>query len=173
MRHVPEFVSFLIEHGGESVRASSRSTVSDGVELFVSRVHAKTLSELIEVFSHWLATSSAETIGDKARFARAPWVTMESPLGIVEINADTRREAVAYFAGRATAASSGVSVRVVTNQRGRGNKVVLDGGGGPPGWYAFLRRPHCRVRANEAVMSAEACIVQFPHPGLEHVPLDE
>lgn len=98
------------------------------------------MSELVQLLTRWLEVSDEETIGDVGRFARAPWVSVETELGLADLNADTRREAVAAFVEWARAEAEGAQLRVVENRRGRVNKVVF-GAGPVQGWYCYLRRP--------------------------------
>lgn len=103
--------------------------------------HARSGSELVVLLADWLVRSSDETIGDISRFAQAPWVSVETPLGLMVLNADTRRSAVAAFVEHAGRGGGPFELHVVSNRRGRVNKVVFDPDVSPPtGWYAYLRK---------------------------------
>lgn len=102
--------------------------------------HARTGTELVSLLTTWLAESTDETIGDVSRFPRAPWVSVETPLGLMDLNADTRRSAVHAFLDHVHLFEGAFELHVVANRRGRINKVVFDPAKPPPiGWYAYLR----------------------------------
>ena len=119
-------------------RASERETE---VEMRPPRgTHARDGSELVALLSAWVAQTRDETLGDASRFGRAPWVSVETPLGLMDLNADTRRSAVEAFLERARRQGGSFELQVVANRRGRLNKVVLDPTAPPlTGWYAYLR----------------------------------
>ncbi len=101
--------------------------------------HFHNRAALLEALRHWLETTDDETIGDTTRFAGTPWVSFESSLGIVNINADTTRNAVARMLDYRKANS--VQWSVIENSRGKVNKVIFSASDSHQGWYAYLRTP--------------------------------
>ena len=92
--------------------------------------------ELLVALRQWLRSSSAPTIGDTKLFRGRPWITIEIGSSRVKINADTTREAVRNIVG-AVGGNPNKPWRVVANQNGRINKVVVTDSR-EPGWYAYL-----------------------------------
>ena len=138
-RHVPELTA-LVEQFGRTALATAVD-ITDEPKLGISRgTHARTGSQLVALLSDWMTNSDDETIGDVTRFARAPWISLETPLGLMDLNADTRREAVAVFLDHVNRGGLRLELHVVPNRNGRLNKVVFDPARPPPpGWYAYLR----------------------------------
>jgi len=95
---------------------------------------------------------------------------VDTPLERMKLNADTRRDAVASFV--AAADRSPLRMEVIASKSGKLNKVVFDGCQ-QQGWYAYLDRPRATpasVIVHAPAVTGEASIVQFNHPGGEHVP---
>jgi hypothetical protein len=134
-RHTPNLIELLRHHGGPGLEQDPEP-VSVGPAL-PRGVHARSVAELVGMLSGWLDSGEA-TIGDVSRFPRAPWISVESPDGVFDLNADTRRDAVAAFVAHAR--THGPSLRVVANNRGRMNKVIFEDSP-TPGFYAYLRHP--------------------------------
>ncbi len=140
-RHIPDLVDFLAALGKPALAAAVKEDGRQAGGMSIDRgTHARTGDELLRVLGDWLDTSGDETIGDVSRFSRAPWMSVETPLGLMDLNTDTRRSAVAAFVEHARRHGPGIELHVVANQRGRVNKVVYDQTRRPPtGWYAYLR----------------------------------
>lgn len=93
---------------------------------------------LVEVLCRWLAESRAQTIGDVGTFGGRPWLFVELGAHQVALNADTKRTAVEAFVNE-NGPDPGRAWRVVSNRRGRINKVIPRPEPDPlPGWYAYL-----------------------------------
>ena len=124
-----------------AAKAKARTETAEVAEMSLSRgTHARTGSELVALLANWVAETVDETIGDVSRFPRAPWVSVETPLGLMDLNADTRRSAVEILLEHARRGGGGFELFVIANRRGRINKVVFDPRTPPPtGWYAYLR----------------------------------
>lgn len=139
MRHVDALTDFL-KTRGKVAKMQATGTAED--ERTLARgTHARTTTELTTLLADWLAQCSEDTIGDVSRYPRAPWVSVETPLGLMDLNADTRRSAVEAFLVHARRGDGSFVLHVVANRRGRINKVVFDPDVTPPvGWYAYLRK---------------------------------
>ena len=105
--------------------------------MFERGTHFNSRGELVEALKKWLEESDDETIGD-TKFARAPWLNFDSSAGIVDLNADTSRQAVQRMLQKG---ASGEPWHVIENQRGNINKVVFHQSDSHEGWYAYLREP--------------------------------
>lgn len=146
-RHIEGLIKLLAHHG--AVAGTSATDIAlDG--LLPKGEHFRTRSKLITRLQTWLEASDAETIGDVTRFPRAPWVSFESPVGLVDLNADTQRAAIERLLGVMRTDPS-APWHVVANRRGRVNKVLFAPDDSAPGWYAYLRQPLARpTRFTEA-----------------------
>lgn len=202
-RHAEVLAALIAEHAptiGKAEREARMPHLSQGTRL-------DSISALVDALADWLDRSDADRLGDISNYGGRPWLAVETPLGRMHLNADTRRDAIASFVG---AARSGRDLRmhVTANRAGRLNKVVFDGCQ-QEGWYAYLYQPlpvadsrtvlgtgtgtvqsagtlaapaprqaaataHPNPpQAADEVSMAEnggASIVQFNHPGGEHVP---
>lgn len=145
-----------------------------------------------------MATAES-TIGDASRFGGTGWLTVDSPVGRLVMNADTTRDAIRHFLHHCETSGGTVISRVVANRRGVVNRVEFaPSGSRTEGWYLYTRKPlsgptpfewrTTSVRrgrtastkrpsivaagdgSGSAADPAMAAIVQFPHPGGEHVP---
>lgn len=93
---------------------------------------------LVEVLRRWLAESRAQTIGDVGTFGGRPWLLVDLGAHEVALNADTKRTAVEAFVNE-SGPEPDRPWRVVSNRRGRINKVIPRPEADPlPGWYAYL-----------------------------------
>ncbi|MEZ5174577.1 MAG: hypothetical protein R2823_00005, partial [Acidimicrobiia bacterium] len=139
MRHADDIAGIVRTVTRKKRNHRRNSTV--GTDTSLPRgAHARTGTELISLLATWLAKSSDQTIGDVSRFPRAPWISVETPLGLMDLNADTRRSAVSAFLDHVRQFEGAVELHVVANRRGRINKVVFDPAKPSPiGWYAYLR----------------------------------
>jgi hypothetical protein len=95
-------------------------------------------AELLDTLHQWLKSSDAPTIGDTSRFHGAYWVTFEIDGLRVKVAADTTRGAVRKVVA-ALEEHPNKRWRVVANQNGRINKVIITDSV-EPGWYAYLPR---------------------------------
>jgi hypothetical protein len=135
-------------------------------DLIPKGIRLASIAELVEVLATWLEDSHAERLGALGTYGATPWLTVETPLGRMSLNADTRRDAIASFVSVARRGRS-LRMNVSANQRGRLNKVTFDGCE-DEGWYAYLRQP--LTAPHRGSSTGDASVVQFPHPGGEHVP---
>jgi hypothetical protein len=101
-------------------------------------LHIRGKAELLDALSEWLNSSDAPTIGDTSLFHGAYWVTIEIGGLRVKVAADTTRGAVRRVVA-ALEAHPNKPWRVVANQNGRINKVIITDSV-EPGWYAYLPR---------------------------------
>lgn len=140
MRHADDIADIVKTLARNERNHCGESTVETDTSL--SRgTHARTGTELVSLLATWLTKSSDETIGDVSRFPRAPWISVETPLGLMDLNADTRRSAVSAFLDHARLFEGAIELHVVANRRGRINKVVFDPAKPTTiGWYAYLRK---------------------------------
>lgn len=137
MRHIDQLVSLVKEHG---LRHSGGAVPLSDPTLIPKGTHFRSREELVDFLGSWLADNKAiATIGDVSRFARAPWISVETPFGLMDINADTKREAVE----RLVLASNERPLKWVVraNNRRRFNKVAFAINDNAHGWYAYLRKP--------------------------------
>lgn len=95
----------------------------------------KSRGELVEALEKWIAESDDETIGDTS-FARAPWLSFDSSAGVVDLNADTNRQAVERMLQKG---GGDEPWHVIENRKGNINKVVFHPSDSHEGWYAYLR----------------------------------
>ena len=95
--------------------------------------------QLIEVLRVWLNESDQPTIGHTRQYHGTFWFTADINGHRVKLTADITRTAVAqvvhHFSARPNA-----PWRVVANQRGRFNKLIITDRV-EPGWYAYLHHP--------------------------------
>jgi hypothetical protein len=92
--------------------------------------------ELIAALRAWVDGSSAPTIGDTRSFHGQYWISADIGGHRVRLAADTTREAVRTVVNQ-VAANPARPWRIVANQRGRVNKVVVTDRV-EPGWYAYV-----------------------------------
>lgn len=195
--------SRLTPTGGRRLRASDQG---DGGPM-PRGLHFTNKAELVAYLTTWLDRSAHETIGDVGTYGGSVWVTIDSEVGVIRLNRDTRRDAVEALVA---SARNGLSYDwlVVANQNGRINKVLFCEER-TPGWFAYLKEPlvsetrlghgsvavpraqepppperpapsplgppprpaaGLRRSASGRAPAGHAAIVQFPHPGGEHVP---
>jgi hypothetical protein len=95
--------------------------------------------QVITALRRWLDESNAQTIGDTNGYHGRFWVSADIGGHHVRIAADTTREAVRRVVDQMAAAPD-QPWRVVENERGRVNKLVI-GDRIEPGWFAYLTRP--------------------------------
>ena len=100
--------------------------------------HLSSLGELIETLAQWLDHSDDSRLADTT-YGRVGWLTVDTPLGTMTINADTRRDAIESLVDAARSAS-GLRMNVIANRRGRVNKVTFDNCP-TQGWYAYIDPP--------------------------------
>lgn len=106
----------------------------------IVEVHGK--QEFTQLVDRWLDTSGADTIGDVGSFGGRPCVRILLPAGAAVLNVDTKRTAVREYLDQAQRHGADMAWRVVANQRGRVNKIVIRDDGGPtPGWFCYLTQP--------------------------------
>lgn len=136
MRHAAAITEVV-----ENLAAKAKGQPREAAEMSLARgTHARTGSELIAILENWAAHSDDETIGDVSRFPRTPWISVETPLGLMDLNADTRRSAVEALLEHHRRGGPSLELHVIANRRGRVNKVVFHPGvPSPTGWYAYLR----------------------------------
>ena len=96
------------------------------------------LGELIDALAAWLDHSDDSQLANTT-YGGVGWLTVDTPLGTMTINADTRRDAIESLveAGRS---DTGLRMNVIANQRGRINKVTFDNCS-VHGWYAYIDPP--------------------------------
>lgn len=104
---------------------------------FERGTHFTSKAQLIAALERWLREGDEETIGD-LKFKRAPWISFDTSVGIADINADTRRDAVERMVRQTR---DGKPWHVLENRRGSVNKVVFDANDSHEGWYSYLRQP--------------------------------
>ena len=125
--------------GGKQSTPAPMTRDQDGHVRRGSHVTGKT--ELAAVLQHWLAESSAPTLGDIGTFGGRAWLLIDLGTHRVALNADTKRAAVEAFLHDSTGDLER-PWRVVANARGRINKVLPNPKADPlPGWYAYLTHP--------------------------------
>ena len=96
--------------------------------------------ELVAALREWLATSKEPTIGDTGgAFHGQFWISAHIGGHSVRLAADTTREAVQRVVD-AMRYDPNMPWRVISNQRGRVNKLVI-GDRAEPGWFAYLTKP--------------------------------
>ncbi|HEX6237741.1 MAG TPA: hypothetical protein VFZ68_11135 [Acidimicrobiales bacterium] len=150
-----------------SPRASEENGMHDGP--VPQGLHFSSKSELVAYLSTWLAASSHDTIGEIGTYGGSVWITVDSEVAPIGINRDTTHEAVEALVAAARR-DVGYDWLVVANRNGRVNRVLFSEER-TPGWYAYLRTPlDHEARLGASHRREQAAIVQFPHPGGEHVP---
>lgn len=136
-RHIPRLVEFLGRFGD----APARPNVTLDSEGFIPKgTHFRTRTALTSHLEEWLQRSTSPTIGDVSRFPRRPWISFESSAGLVDLNADTRRDAIERMI-EYTCSNPSAAWHVVQNSRGSVNKVTFDPEDPNRGWYCYLRTP--------------------------------
>lgn len=136
-QHMPRLIDLLGRRAGEFPRGGAPLQRGD----FIPKgTHFRTRSGLVSYLEAWLERSDAPTIGDVSRFPRAPWISFESSVGLVDLNADTQRPAVERMI-KHERSNPTAPWHVVPNRRGRVNKVLFDLDDSATGWYAYLRSP--------------------------------
>jgi hypothetical protein len=161
-RHAAALAQFVREHAvGVSVApvTISEDHIPKGTRL-------GSINELVETLQGWLESSNADRLGTAGSYGGRPWLTVETPLGRMNLNADTRRDAIDSFVSVARRGPA-LRMNVSANQHGLVNKVTFEGCQ-DEGWYAYLRQ--ALTTPVSGFTTGEASIVQFPHPGGEHVP---
>jgi hypothetical protein len=103
---------------------------------FERGTHFRSRQELVAALKRWVDETNEPTIGD-LKFKRAPWISFETPAGVADLNADTRRDAVERMLRQT---SQGRPWHVIENRRGSVNKVIFDLNDSHEGWYAYLRQ---------------------------------
>lgn len=99
-------------------------------------------AQLAELFTAWLNSSNAPTIGDFGTFGRTAWVHIQLGEHTAVLNGDTKRHAIAEFLDDTQRRGTSAPWHVIANQNGVVNKVVFrDDGETTPGWYCYLTRP--------------------------------
>jgi hypothetical protein len=89
-RHIPSLTRLLERHAQDE---GGRNLVElHGAPM--RGTHFQTRQEMHEAIQQWFENTREETIGDAERFGRAPWISVESSVGIVDLNADTSRRAI-------------------------------------------------------------------------------
>jgi hypothetical protein len=184
-RHAAALAGFVREHFG-----GSQNRVMKGADAIPKGSRFSSIAELVEALAQWLDVSHADRLGEGGSFGGTPWLVVETPLGRMNVNADTRRDAIASLVSVARHGTVR-QMQVSANRNGRLNKVTFDGCQ-QEGWYAYLQQPLTAPRRSAATGAASmvqfphaggeaprrnlatgaASIVQFPHPGGEHVPRD-
>lgn len=139
-QHEPAITALVEQLGAEDLTATME--IEQESKLRINRgTHARTGHDFVAVLSDWVTNSEEETIGDVTRFPRAPWISVETPLGLMDLNADTRRQAIISFLDHTHPGGRNFELHVIANRSGRLNKVVFDLTKPPPlGWYAYLRQ---------------------------------
>jgi hypothetical protein len=96
-------------------------------------------SELADLLSNWLATSTAATIGEVGTYGGSALVTVELGDATVLLNADTKRASVEKFLAHRNVEGDWT---VISNRKGRWTLVTFNQDGTPvPGWYCYLESP--------------------------------
>jgi hypothetical protein len=101
-------------------------------------------SELHQMLTYWIRSSTASTVGDVGAFGGSPVIVVRMARDEFVLNRDTKRAAVETFLSAAARADGAANLRwhVTTNAKGRLNRVSYRDDDGPtPGWFAYLRRP--------------------------------
>jgi hypothetical protein len=99
--------------------------------------------ELVRLLKDWLGASDKQTIGDIGTFGGSPcvFINLENDLEAV-LNGDTKRNAVERYVEDAQGRGEDTSWLVISNRRGRLNKLTFrEDGFDTPGWYCYLRHP--------------------------------
>ena len=106
--------------------------------------------ELIDTLAAWLDPSDATRLV-YTTYGGVGWLTVDTPLGTMTINADTRRDAIESLVD-AGGSASGLRLKVVANRRGRINKVTFDNFR-THGWSAYVvgRRGLNPLRGDEVL----------------------
>ncbi|BAN04408.1 hypothetical protein [Ilumatobacter coccineus] len=113
---------------------------SGGGEQFLEAQTLGSKNELAALLSDWMAGPAAPTIGDIEGFGRRPLLRIDLGGGHTAVlNADTKREAVVEYLRAVAERGADHDWQVVSNARGRFNKVVFTTDGtATPGWYCYL-----------------------------------
>ncbi|MDQ3533452.1 MAG: hypothetical protein M3456_14000 [Actinomycetota bacterium] len=143
--------------------------MAEGDATFEKGTHFRDRADLVDALKRWFEQTDEDTIGDLS-YGRAPWLNFDSPAGLADLNADTRRTAIERMLAHARRAPD-APWEVIENNRGKVNKIVFDTNDTHEGWYAYLREPLAAPTTSKGTpLSQHAYIVQFPHPGGEHRP---
>lgn len=98
--------------------------------------------ELLQLLQAWLATSDKQRIS-AAEYGRTPWIFMPLDHGRrVQLNADTKRSAIAEYVKSAQARGADLPWSVIRSKKGSGpwSKLVFRVDREPtPGWYCYLQ----------------------------------
>ena len=81
-------------------------------------------NEFFELLRWWSEKTDEATIGDPENFGGKPWIRVTIGDVPCHLNADTRRKGIDNFV-RSVVAEGGANYSVVTNARGRANKVAV------------------------------------------------
>jgi hypothetical protein len=134
-RHSAALAGFVREHMG----GASGGPATMGEDRILKSISLSSISELVEVLQEWLESSNTDRLGDVGGYGGTPRLTVETPLGRMNLNADTRRDAIDSFVSVARR-GPGLRMNVSPNRDGRVNKVTFDGCQ-DEGWYAYLQEP--------------------------------
>jgi len=205
VHHLKALARFIGEHS-----AATPIRVTTEIPLVEKGSGLGSIAELVDELSHWLDHSENDRLGGYVAYGGTPWLFVDTRLGRMRLNADTRRDSITSFVSAARRLGS-LRMRVIANRRGRVNKVVFDQCQ-EDGWYCYLEqalsapaassssetvltvelqpsRPEralspsldtaggsppsataSTVPSREVTNGGEATVVQFNHPGGEHVP---
>ena len=138
LAHAPQLAALLERHTAEVPPAAHPL---DDPAIIPKGTHFTSKRELVDYLRKWLSRSDSATIGDVSRFPGQRWISMETSFGLMDINADTKREAVERLVQVVETRGLDAKWNVIANNRGKINKVVFDLGDESWGWYAYLRSP--------------------------------
>lgn len=135
-KHIHRLAELLKKHAGNEL---GRKAVAEDSAGFDKGTHFRSRKELVDALQRWHDDTDEDTIGDLS-FGRAPWLSFDTPAGLADLNADTKRDAVERMLKHAQGHADAVW-QVIENNRGKVNKIVFDPSGTHEGWYAYLREP--------------------------------
>ena len=123
--------------------STSKSDVEMDVAGHLPRVlKVASKEQLRALLRRWYEESDAGTVGDVANFGGRPAIAVDLGDHAAVLNVDTKRSAVAAYLAHADANGVDAPWQVVSNTRGRVNKVIFsDDPAAAAGWYVYLREP--------------------------------
>lgn len=120
---------------GFSLRGPVTAAADGFIEKGATVTSKKSLARLLQ---DWAEGSDATTIGDVATFGGKAWLTVELSSARVVLNADTKRSAVLEYLAYVDAHDAEDPWHVVTNARGKVNRVVYRTDTQFQGWYGYI-----------------------------------
>lgn len=134
LRHVEPLIDLVKKHARNELGGDR---MTEGTS-FDRGTHFRSRNELVDALQRWYDATDEDTIGD-LKFGRAPWISFDTPAGIADLNADTRRTAIERMLRHSPRRET--PWQVIENNRGRVNKIVFDTNDTHEGWYTYLREP--------------------------------